>query len=497
MSTLPDRQQFGPRRSGLRIVPLTWPRTLAGVRLAEVVGALEAPTSICRGEVVEVTDIAFVSSDVRPGSLFFCLPGHDRDGHDFAQHAVARGAVAIVCERSVDVSVPQIVVRDARRSMGAAASTLAGDPSHHMSVVGVTGTNGKTTTTYLIKACLEASGVPTVVIGALKGGRTTQESPLLQRRFADAIRAGSRAAAIEVSSPSLVAQRLAGTRFAVGVFTNLGHDHIGEVHLNQEDYFQAKALLFEPGLAAVGVANTDDPWGQRLLNEAKIPMTSFSLTDAKELDLGPRGSRFVWRGIEVRLPMPGIYNVANALAAASAVAHLEVDPAAIAAGLATVPAVPGHFEQITEGQDFHVIVDYAHTPEALDSCLRAARALTSTGRLIVVFGCGGGRDRSKRRLMGAAAGDLADMVVLTDDNPRNEDPEQIVRDIVEGLNGDTALVIEHDRAAAIAHAILWAGAEDVIVLAGKGAEIEQHIGEDVHPFNDKVVATEAISRLMG
>lgn len=473
------------------------PRTLAGVRLAEVVRGVETPTSIGRCEAVEVTDISFMSSDVQPGSLFFCLPGRDRDGHDFAQQAVARGAVAIVCERTVDVPVPQIVVRDARRAMGVAASTLVGDPSHHMPVLGVTGTNGKTTTTYLIKACLEARGVPTTVIGALRGGRTTQESPLLQRRLADAIRAGSKAAAIEVSSPSLVAQRLAGTRFAVALFTNLGHDHIGEVHLDQEDYFRAKARLFEPSLAAVGVANTDDPWGQRLLREAAIPMTSFSLTDAKELDLGPRGSRFVWRGIEVSLPMPGIYNVANALAAACAVEHLEVDPAAIASGLATVPEIPGHFEQITAGQDFHVIVDYAHTPEALDSCLRAARALTSTGRLTVVFGCGGERDRSKRRLMGVAAGELADVVVLTNDNPRNEDPKQIIRDIVEGLNDDAALIIEHDRAAAIGHVISLARSDDVIVLAGKGAEIEQHIGEDVHSFDDKLVATEAISRLTG
>jgi UDP-N-acetylmuramoyl-L-alanyl-D-glutamate--2,6-diaminopimelate ligase len=456
--------------------------------LVEEAGDL--PIDIVGDPAVAVTGMTIDSRSVREGDLFCCVRGEHLDGHELAGTAVAAGAVALVVDHRLDAAgaVPQLVVADTREAVGPLADALWEHPSRRLTMIGITGTNGKTTTSYLLAAVLEAAGWPTGVLGTLTGSFTTPEAPELQARLAGLAGEGKRAVAMEVSSHALAFRRVDGTRFRVAVFTNLGRDHL-DLHGTPERYFAAKAGLFEPSFSERGVVNADDVRGRQLLDLAAIPITPFSLADAEELDVGPGASRFHWRGERVELPLGGRFNVANALAAATTAAVLDIDAATIARGLSATAPIPGRMEVIDAGQPFRVVVDFAHTPDALAGLLAELRGVTR-GRVIVVFGCGGDRDREKRPLMGRAAAEGADLVVVTTDNPRSEPPEAIIAAVVAGVpvprRGN--LVTEADRRAAIALAFDAAGPGDVVVVAGKGHETTQTVAGERRPFDDRVVA---------
>ncbi|MGI9023266.1 MAG: UDP-N-acetylmuramoyl-L-alanyl-D-glutamate--2,6-diaminopimelate ligase [Acidimicrobiales bacterium] len=447
------------------------------------------------------TDISAITHDSRavaPGALFCCVDGERVDGHAFAAGAVAGGAAALLCERPLPLGVTQAIVPSVRRAMATAAATLFGHPSRRMAVVGVTGTNGKTTTTHLLASALRAGGRPCEVIGTLSGPRTTPEATDLQKLLADLAGRGA-AAAMEVSSHALTQHRVDATWFGVAVFTNLSAEHL-DFHRTMEEYFAAKASLFSPERAALGVVNVDDPWGRRLFDAASIPTRPFSLADAVDLDVGATSSTFRWEGRPVRLRLGGTFNVANALAAATAVRELGVDASSVAEGLSSLSSVPGRFEAVEGGQPFTVLVDYAHTPHSLEQALVAARhavgADGASGRVLVVFGCGGDRDRSKRPAMGELAARLADVAVLTSDNPRSEDPLAIIAEVRAGAADPGSLIVEPDRRAAIALALSRARDGDVVVVAGKGHETTQVTGDTVVTFDDRVVVREELHRVV-
>jgi UDP-N-acetylmuramoyl-L-alanyl-D-glutamate--2,6-diaminopimelate ligase len=466
------------------------------VRLSRLLGEVEARAVRGDPDSADVVAVAHDSTSVVPGTLFCCVPGSRVDGHDFAAAAVAGGAVALLVERFVDVAVPQILVDEVRPAMARMAAALHGHPSRRMAVVGITGTNGKTTTTYFLRSVLEAAGRRAAVIGTLSHVRTTPAAPELQSHLAELAGEGFDSVAMEVSSHALVQHRVDGVHFAVAVFTNLSPDHL-DLHGTIDDYFAAKASLFVPERAAVAVVNADDPWGRRLLEAARLPTRAFSLADAAGLEVDRHGSSFLWEGEPVRLRLTGTVNVANAVAAAAAARELGVEPAAVAAGLSGLTSVRGRNEVVDRGQPFSVLVDFAHTPDALERTLAGARHMAGTGRVLVVFGCGGDRDRSKRPLMGEVATRLADVAVLTTDNPRSEDPAAIAGAVRAGVRRPEVLVEEPDRRAAIALALESARPGDVVVLAGKGHETTQVIGTDVRPFDDRAVAAEILGQLAG
>ena len=458
---------------------------------------------------VEITGLSYDNRLVAPGSLFFCVPGFTRDGHDFAPDAVARGAAALVVERELALDVPQLLVADVRAAMAPAAAAFYGDPTKALDVVGVTGTNGKTTTAFLVRALLEAGGRPTGLLGTVKSvvagaehevTRTTPEALDLQRTFREMVDGGDRACVMEVSSHALALHRADAIHFSAAVFTNLTQDHL-DFHPTMEDYFQAKRLLFttaDGGVAEQATAlivNIDDPYGARLAEELGDHVTTFALHAAadyraQELRTGLQGASFTVQTpdgpLRLRSPLRGEFNVYNVVGALAAARALGVDASVCAEAIATAGQVPGRFETVDEGQPFAVLVDYAHTPDSLENVLAAARPLTSA-RLRVVFGCGGDRDRGKRPQMGAIARRLADDVIVTSDNPRSEDPEAIIHEILEGAGPDVAH--DADREAAIAQAIGEAGPGDVVVIAGKGHEQGQEFADGRKiPFDDVSVA---------
>jgi UDP-N-acetylmuramoyl-L-alanyl-D-glutamate--2,6-diaminopimelate ligase len=454
---------------------------------------------------LEVASLSYDHRRVAPGALFFCVPGFTRDGHDFAAEAVAAGAVALVVQRRVEVDVPQIVVPDVRAAMAQAAARFNGDPTAELSVVGVTGTNGKTTTAFLVRALLEAQGRRCGLLGTVKsviGGvehevvRTTPEAIELQHDFRAMLDAGDVACAIEVSSHALELHRADAIHFAAAIFTNLTHDHL-DFHPSMEDYFLAKRRLFTMAPGA-SVINVDDLYGRRLAAELEHPIT-FSLEgeatySATDLRTGLRGSRFTALtpdgAVELRSPLRGRFNVANVLGALAAARAVGVELATAVEAIATAGQVPGRFEPVQEGQGFEVLVDYAHTPDSLENVLRAARDL-GNGRVHVVFGAGGDRDRDKRPLMGEIAARLADRVIVTSDNPRSEEPAEIIREILVGAGDDVPWL--EDRRAAIAEAIAGADDGDVVVIAGKGHEQGQEFAAGVKiPFDDVEVAREVL-----
>ena len=443
-----------------------------------------------------ITGVQFDSRRVTRGSLFCCLRGDGHDGHEFAAEAIAAGASALVCERVLDVSAPQVVVPDARAAMGPLAAAFYGHPSQKLTLVGITGTNGKTTTCSLLASVLNVAGMPTGVIGTLTGKHTTPEAPDLQAQLAEFVAAGMRAVVIEVSSHALALHRVDGCHFALAVFTNLGRDHL-DLHGTMQNYFAAKAALFRPRLSERAVVNVDDPRGRELADAALIPMTEFSLSDISELVVTATSHQYNWHGARIRVGIGGAFNAMNSLAAATAAATLGIATDVIAAGLATAPAVRGRFEPVHAGQPFDVIVDFAHTPDGLREVLPAARqaiADSATGRVIVVFGCGGDRDREKRPEMGAVAATLSDFVVITSDNPRSEDPQAIIDAVLAGVPADyrERVVSESDRRQAFATAFQMARVGDVVVIAGKGHETTQTIGCNVNPFDDHAVAMELL-----
>jgi UDP-N-acetylmuramoyl-L-alanyl-D-glutamate--2,6-diaminopimelate ligase len=467
------------------------------MQLREVLGdaARDAPP-------VEVTALAYDNRLVTPGTLFFCVPGFTRDGHEYAPDAIARGAAALVVQRPLGLGVPEVLVDDVRAAMAPAAAKINGDPTAALRAIGITGTNGKTTTAFLIRGLLEAAGRRTGLVGtvnAVVGGReramvrTTPEAIDLQRMFAEMRDSGDEAVVMEVSSHALALHRADAIHWAVAIFTNLTQDHL-DFHPTMEDYFLAKRRLFEAG-PGVAIVNVDDPYGARLAHDfpdaIRIGIESpHAQVRARDIESDASGSTFTVDGLTVRSPLPGRFNVLNVLGALAAVRALGVDDATIAEALTHAARVPGRFEPVDEGQPFAVLVDYAHTPDSLDNVLRAARPL-ATGRVIVVFGAGGDRDRAKRPLMGAVACEHADVVIVTSDNPRSEDPEAIVAAILEGCGA--GVEVEIDRRAAIERGIGIAEAGDVVIVAGKGHEQGQEFA-DGHkvPFDDVSVAREAL-----
>jgi UDP-N-acetylmuramoyl-L-alanyl-D-glutamate--2,6-diaminopimelate ligase len=449
-------------------------RLAAALGAAEVVG--QAP--------VQVLDLVYDARHATPGALFFCVPGEHADGHDFAPQAVANGAVALVVERPLAVDVPQVAVSDTRAAMPVAADEFFGRPTERLQVAGVTGTSGKTTTSFLLYAILAAAGRRPGLLGTVEarvGGerrgveRTTPEALDLQRTFREMLEAGDRSCAMEASSHASELHRLDRVRFAVLVFTNLSQDHL-DFHGDMEAYFQAKRRLFADGVPAV--VNVGDEYGRRLAAELPDAIT-FSDDDAGALE-----------GIDLKLR--GRFNVENALGALHAARALGIDDGAIKRGIESVRGVPGRFESVDEGQPFTVIVDYAHKPDALEKVLRASRELAS-GRVIVVVGAGGDRDKGKRPLMGRIASELADVAIVTSDNPRSEDPLTIIDAIVAGATGDVE--VEPDRSAAIARAVELAREGDVVVIAGKGAEQGQEFADRTIPFDDRDAARDALRAL--
>ncbi len=454
-------------------------------RLVAAIGAVD----VVGGTPFEARDLAYDTRAVVPGAVFFCVPGARADGHDFAADAVERGAVALVVERPLEVAVPQLVVPDARAAMAPAADAFFDHPTAELEVAGVTGTNGKTTTSFLLYAILAAAGRRPGLVGTIEarvGGerrgvrRTTPEAIDLQRLFREMLDAGDRSVAMEASSHASALHRLDSVRFSVLVFTNLSHEHL-DFHADMEEYFEAKRRLFLAGSPAA--VNIGDEYGRRLA--AELPdVTTFGCTE--DAEVGPDALA----GVELKLR--GGFNVENALGALAAARLLGIDDRAIARGLESVRGVPGRFEAIDEGQPFEVIVDYAHKPLALETLLRAARELAS-GRVICVFGCGGDRDREKRPQMGRIASELADVVIVTNDNPRSEDPQAILDAIVAGAVGPVE--VELDRARAIARAVELAREGDVVLIAGKGAEQGQEFADRTVGFDDREAAREALRSL--
>jgi UDP-N-acetylmuramoyl-L-alanyl-D-glutamate--2,6-diaminopimelate ligase len=470
-----------------------------------------APSDVIGRRDVEILDLAYDTRALRAGALFFCVPGATRDGHDLAAEAVGGGAVALVVERPLEVAVPQLLVESVRASMAIAADELFGRPTENLTVAGVTGTNGKTTTTYLLRSILEADGRASGLVGTVEwlvGGatrdapHTTPEAIDLQRLFREMLDAGDEAAAIEASSHGSHYRRLDRVRFGALAFTNLGQEHL-DLHGDMEEYFRAKRRLFTGLTPPPAAINVGDPYGRRLAEELagahRAPLVTFGLRPEAEvradgLEVGPKGSSFTAVGIDVETPLLGIFNVENVLAAIAAATLLDVEDEAIVEGIRAVGGVPGRFEAIDEGQDFAVVVDYAHKPDALAAALQASRQL-GNGRLTVVFGAGGDRDRTKRAEMGRLAKELADRVILTNDNPRSEEPLAIVEQILQGTGLDVE--VDLDRRSAIETAIEGAEAGDVVLIAGKGHEQGQEIGDEVNPFDDRDVARTALRRHLG
>jgi UDP-N-acetylmuramoyl-L-alanyl-D-glutamate--2,6-diaminopimelate ligase len=461
------------------------------VRLDELAASVDVVA--VRGDAAtDVTSMTLDSRAVRAGALFCCVPGDHVDGHAFAAAAVEAGAAALLTERALDLGVPEVEVEGVRQAMGPMAATLFGHPSDGMAVVGVTGTNGKTTTVELLRSIFEVNGWPTGVIGTLVGPRTTPEAPELQARLAELRDQGRQAVAMEVSSHALVQGRVEGVRFAAAVFTNLSQDHL-DYHQSMDAYFDAKALLFDPTRTDVAVVNADDPWGQRLLDRLADSAIETHLYRPSAVTRSEAG--FDWRGRQVRFRLFGAINVANAVAAATTAGALGIDDDTIVEGLEAVAIVPGRFEPVDAGQDFTVVVDYAHTPDALREVLTSARQATQ-GRVLVVFGCGGDRDRAKRPLMGRIAADLADVAIVTNDNPRSEDAGAIIAEVVAG-DPTGRLRVEPDRQRAIADAIDSASSGDVVVIAGKGHETGQQFAGHTEPFDDRQAARSALQRRKG
>ena len=463
------------------------------MQLDELLGDVEVRAIL--GAPVDVVSLTFDSRQVGAGALFCCVPGTTTDGHLYALPAVEAGARSLLVERELDVSATQVIVDDVRVAMGRIASAFHGHPSRSIDVVGVTGTNGKTTTTWLLQSIFDAAGRSSEMIGTLTsrpGGPPTTPGALeLQATLAALRDRGVTAVAMEVSSHALAQSRVEGTRFAVAVFTNLSREHL-EFHASMEDYFAAKARLFEPGLSDVAVVNADDPRGRLLLDAARIDTMSYSLGDVEDLVVGST-STGRWRGRRLIVPLGGSFNVSNALAAATAALRLGIDEDTIVAGIAAAAQVPGRFEMIQAGQPFVVVVDYAHSPDALENLLREARGLSADGQLTVVFGAGGDKDRGKRPMMGDVASRLADVVVLTSDNPRTEEPLDIIEAIRGGTDAAAYVIAEPDRRAAIELALSRAAPGDVVVIAGKGHETTQTIGTTVVPFDDRDVVRELLS----
>ncbi|MBU4556517.1 MAG: UDP-N-acetylmuramoyl-L-alanyl-D-glutamate--2,6-diaminopimelate ligase [Actinobacteria bacterium] len=474
---------------------------------------MSGTSDVLKDAQIEVSGVAYRSDAVVTGDVFFCIPGFVHDGHDFAHDAVSRGAVAVVAQRPIDGldSVPLLLVENTRIALAQASSRFFGTPSKQLDVIGITGTNGKTTTTYILDSVMRAAGRTTGLIGTVEtrigdtcvhAARTTPESLDLQRLLAGMVEAGVGSVAMEVSSHAIDLHRVEAVQFAVAAFTNLTQDHL-DYHHTIEEYFSVKKRLFTDLEVEQAVINIDDPLGAGLAAELDEVLTVGLCPEAtiraEELDMTATGTRFMLRtpdgDASVDLPLAGLFNVSNALVAAGCALCLGVGLEVVVAGLEAAPQVPGRLERIDAGQPFAVYVDYAHTPDSLDKAIRAVRALVS-GRVITVFGCGGDRDLAKRPLMGRAAAFGSDHVIVTSDNPRTEDPVGIILQVQDGLReGDASYEVEPDRRAAIARAVAQAAPDDAVLIAGKGHEDYQIFADRTIDFDDRVVAREELERL--
>ncbi|CAM5348131.1 UDP-N-acetylmuramoyl-L-alanyl-D-glutamate--2,6-diaminopimelate ligase [Streptomyces viridochromogenes] len=510
--------------------PVTYPGPprpvqVSATPLAELADQLSAAAPAQPDGSVEVTGITHDSRAVRPGDLYAALPGARLHGADFVTQAAGLGAVAVLtdptgAERAAATGLPVLVVDDPRGRMGELAATIYGRPGRDLLQIGITGTSGKTTTAYLVEGGLRTArstgliGTVEMRIGdeRIKSERTTPEATDLQALFAVMRERGVEAVAMEVSSHALVLGRVDGCVFDIAVFTNLSPEHM-EFHSGMEDYFQAKAQLFTPARSRLGVVNLDDEYGRRLVKEAGVPVVTFSAEGhpdadwrAEDVRIGPMDARFTVIGpkderIAATSPLAGPFNVANTLAAIVALAAAGLDPQTAADGIAAVPGVPGRLERVDAGQPYLAVVDYAHKTDAVESVLRALRKVTE-GKVHVVLGCGGDRDKTKREPMGAAAARLADTAVLTSDNPRSEDPLAILAAMLRGAASVPAhergeVQVFEDRAAAIAAAVARAQPGDTVLIAGKGHEQGQDIAGVVRPFDDRQVLREAIKKTQG
>ncbi|MBB6729652.1 UDP-N-acetylmuramoyl-L-alanyl-D-glutamate--2,6-diaminopimelate ligase [Cohnella zeiphila] len=491
---------------------------------------------------VEIADLEADSRRVKPGQLFFCLPGHTVDGHDYAGQAKEKGAAALVVSRELPVDLPQLVVPDVRQALAILADAWYGRPSHSLRPIGVTGTNGKTTTTYLIERILADAGAKPGVIGTIEaryGGKsfpmsgTTPDALALQRLFRDMVDAGTDRAVMEVSSHALEQGRVKGTRFRTAIFTNLTQDHL-DYHKTMEAYADAKGLFFsrlgntyaeDPAQRTYAVLNADDEASKKFAKLTAAEVVTYGVNRdahvrASEIAVSSTGTSFrldTFRGgRKVELQLVGMFNVYNALAALTAALCEGIELESAIRSLESTPGVPGRVEAVNEGQSFAVIVDYAHTPDGLDNVLKTVREIAS-GRVISVFGCGGDRDRTKRPIMGRIAAQWSDYVIATSDNPRTEDPLAILKEIEPGLavggaepagkggvgeagdsagtGGKAAYELEPDRARAIHKAVEMASPGDVVLIAGKGHETYQIIGGTTQDFDDRLVARAALRSL--
>ena len=446
-----------------------------------------------------VLAVDFDSRQVRPGSLFCCVPGEHTDGHRHAAEAVERGASSLLCEHLLDLAVTQVQVPvgGVRPAMAQVAAAFWGHPDRSLQMVGVTGTNGKTTVTQLIGSILEAAGRATGVIGTLGGTRTTPEAPDLQQYLAEYVADDVGAVVMEVSSHAITQHRVDAVQYAVAAFTNLSRDHLDH-HGTMESYFEAKAALFTPERSRHAVVFADDPWGARLLERIEADRrTAVRREEASGVELSVGSSRFRWRGRTVDLPLSGRFNVDNALVAAAVAGALGIDDDHVVAGLDAAPVVPGRMEVVATGAPVAVVVDYAHTPAGLEEALRAVRSLAGGARVLCVFGCGGDRDPGKRPEMGKVATVLSDVVVLTSDNPRSEDPMDIIEAVRSGMDGPAVVHIEPDRAAAVRLAVSEARPGDVVLLAGKGHESTQTTAGVTVPFDDRAEGAAALAERFG
>ena len=463
-----------------------------------------------RGLSTPVSGIHYDSRQVQPGFVFVCIPGYRTDGHTYIGDAAGRGAVALIISR--DVAPPEDLawarVKDTRLALALAGANFYRHPSRGRRLVGVTGTNGKTTTTHLISALLQARGEPTAVIGTIWNRHTTPESLDLQRMLRQWSDQGMRAVAMEVSSHGIYLQRVAACEFDVAVFTNLTQDHL-DFHGNLSEYLAVKMRLFQ-GLGkgrrktrpCYAVVNRDDPVAGEIIRATRAEVVTYGIEDdadvrAQEVCLSERGAGFTvaWRGrnIPFQISLPGRFNVYNSLAAISVGLSEGMEPELVQSALAGVSGVPGRFQLVDHGQEFAVVVDYAHTPDGLENVLRTARALTR-GRVIAVFGCGGDRDTGKRPLMGKISSQFSDISILTSDNPRSEEPLSIIRQIEAGIRElpDVCYEVIPDRREAIGRALQCARPGDFVVIAGKGHETYQIIGDQVLDFDDYQVAGEIL-----
>ncbi len=473
------------------------------MRLKAIISGIECEY---RGTDKEISHVAYDSRNVKPGTLFFCVKGFTVDGHDFAAQAVNSGAVALVVTHQLNLNVAQIIVKDTREAMALMSAAFYGHPAKKMRMVGITGTNGKTSTTYLIKSIFENEGYKVGLIGTIVNmigdekihtERTTPESCDLQEILANMQNEGCGAVVMEVSSHSLELKRVFGIEFEGAIFTNLTQDHL-DFHGNFENYAAAKRILF--GMSKVSAINADDSYGKYMVEGAKGKTVKFSVGNggdycANDISLTPEASRFVLATKDFKTPIyiniPGLFSVYNALGSAALCLEMGIDLFSVKNGLEKVECVAGRFERLpTHGETMSIILDYAHTPDSLESTLKTVRGFAQ-GRVVCVFGCGGNRDNKKRAIMGKIAGELADFSIVTSDNPRFEEPMDIIREIEEGMQDykEKYIVIEN-RYEAIKYAIENYLPSDVILLAGKGHEDYQEIKGVKHPFDEKVICEE-------